>query len=95
MLRVDGGASGNNFIMQFQSDIINVPVIRPVCTESTALGAAHLAGLSSGFWTDVKEIEGLKKIDKVFNPTMTDEERENKIKGWKKAVKYSFSWAKE
>lgn len=95
MLRVDGGASGNNFIMQFQSDIINVPVIRPVCTESTALGAAYLAGLSSGFWTDLKEIEGLKKIDKVFNPTMTDEERENKIKGWKKAVKYSFSWAKE
>ena len=95
MLRVDGGASGNNFIMQFQSDIINVPVIRPVCTESTALGAAYLAGLSSGFWTDLKEIEGLKKIDKVFNPTMTDEERNNKIKGWKKAVKYSFSWAKE
>lgn len=93
VLRVDGGASQNNFIMQFQSDIINVPVVRPICTESSALGAAFLSGLASGFWKDIKDLERLQTPERIFNPSLTNEERTKKINGWEKAVKYSFAWA--
>ncbi|WP_141604347.1 glycerol kinase GlpK [Terrilactibacillus laevilacticus] len=85
-LRVDGGASLNNFLMQFQSDILNVPVERPEINETTALGAAYLAGLSVGFWSDRKEIADQWKIAKSFTATITDTEREQLYTGWQKAV---------
>ncbi len=94
-LRVDGGASANNFLMQFQADMINVPVIRPACVESTALGAAFLAGLATGFWKDKEELLSKIGIDRKFEPSITEEEREKKLKGWNKAVKYAYGWAKE
>lgn len=94
-LRVDGGASANNFLMQFQADMINVPVIRPACVESTALGAAFLAGLATGFWNSKEELMQKIGIDRKFEPSISDEEREKKLKGWNKAVKYAYGWAKE
>ncbi|MEG1805968.1 MAG: glycerol kinase, partial [Clostridia bacterium] len=75
--------------------IINIKVIRPSCVETTALGAAYLAGLAVGYWKDLNDIICNCKIDKEFNPKIDDEERENKIGGWNKAVKHSFGWAKE
>ncbi len=95
-LRVDGGACANNFLMQFQADMLGKPVHRPSNVESTALGAAYLAGLATGFWKDMDEIRNLPDEDgREFAPQMSDEEREEKLKGWHKAVKYSFGWAKE
>lgn len=94
MLNVDGGASQNNFLMQFQSDIINAPVQRPECVETTAMGAAYLAGLATGFWQDLEDVKKNRKIDKVFEPEMSDEKREELLKGWQKAVKCSYGWAK-
>ncbi len=94
-LKVDGGASANNFLMQFQADMIGVPVKRPACVESTALGAAFLAGLAVGFWKDKEELVAKMQIDRTFEPVMEQEEREKKLKGWNKAVKYAYGWAKE
>jgi glycerol kinase len=85
-LRVDGGAVSNNFLMSFQSDILNVPVERPSINETTALGAAYLAGLAVGFWKDQQEIAIQWSIDHSFEPTMIEEVRETLYKGWKKAV---------
>lgn len=85
-LRVDGGAVKNNFLMQFQSDIVAKKVIRPVVTETTALGAAYLAGLGVGVWSSKNEIRGSLAIDRVFSPVMKEEERERKVRMWKKAV---------
>ena len=94
-LKVDGGASANDFLMQFQSDIINAPVKRPSCVETTAMGAAYLAGLAVGYWNSKEDVIKNWAIDKVFSPIMGEDQRERKIKGWNKAVKYSFGWAKE
>lgn len=94
-LRVDGGASANNFLMQFQADMINVPVIRPACVESTALGAAFLAGLSTGFWSSREELLSKNVIDRKFDPEISEEERAAKLKGWNKAVRYAYGWARE
>ena len=94
-LKVDGGASANDFLMQFQSDIINAPVKRPSCVETTAMGAAYLAGLAVGYWNSKEDVIKNWAVDKIFSPIMGEEERERKIKGWNKAVKYSFGWAKE
>ena len=94
-LRVDGGASANDFLMQFQADMIGVPVIRPSCVESTALGAAFLAGLAVGFWKNTDELEAKTGIDRKFEPTMSEEERAVKLKGWNKAVKYAYGWARD
>lgn len=94
-LKADGGASANDFLMQFQSDIINAPVKRPSCVETTAMGAAYLAGLAVGYWNSKEDVIKNWAIDKVFSPIMGEDERERKIKGWNKAVKYSFGWAKE
>ena len=94
-LKVDGGASANDFLMQFQSDIINAPVKRPSCIETTAMGAAYLAGLAVGYWNSKEDVIKNWAIDKVFSPIMGEDQRERKIKGWNKAVKYSFGWAKE
>ncbi|GAA0317925.1 glycerol kinase GlpK [Bacillus carboniphilus] len=86
-LRVDGGAVKNNFLMQFQSDVLNVPVERPVVNETTALGAAYLAGLAVGYWDSQKDIQTQWQIDQEFTPTMTGDKREELYSGWKKAVK--------
>ena len=94
-LRVDGGASKNNFLLQFQSDILNVNIHRPKIVETTALGAAYLAGLAVGYWGSKEDVIKNWAIDKVFTPAMDGEDREEKIKGWNKAVKCSFGWAKE
>ncbi|MDY3248931.1 MAG: glycerol kinase GlpK, partial [Candidatus Choladocola sp.] len=94
-LKVDGGASANNFLMQYQADIIHQRVMRPACIETTAMGAAYLAGLAVGFWSGTEEIRENWKTDRVFHPVMEREEREKRLRGWKKAVRYSFDWAKE
>lgn len=86
-LRVDGGAVANNFLMQFQSDLLNVSVERPVINETTALGAAYLAGLAVGFWKSKEEISAYWKLDRQFTPDMEEEERTGLYSGWKKAVK--------
>ncbi|WP_019537220.1 glycerol kinase GlpK [Paenibacillus ginsengihumi] len=85
-LRVDGGAVKNNFLMQFQSDILNVPVDRPVINETTALGAAYLAGLAIGYWTDQSDIIKQWKINRTFVPAMDDARRRKLYEGWRKAV---------
>ena len=94
-LKVDGGACANNFLMQFQADIIGEPVHRPECVETTATGAAYLAGLAVGYWKDKEEIKENWKLNRVFDPNMDDEVRKKKISGWKKAVNRSLSWDKE
>lgn len=93
-LKVDGGASANDFLMQTQADIVNVPVIRPKCVETTALGAAYLAGLAVGYWTDREDVRKNWASDCVFEPSIDSNEREARMKGWKKAVKYAYGWAK-
>ncbi len=94
-LKVDGGASANNFLMQFQADILDAPVNRPACVESTAMGAAYLAGLAVGYWSSKEDVVKNQQLDRVFTPNMTKEDRVAKRKGWNKAVKYAFGWAKE
>jgi glycerol kinase len=94
-LRVDGGASANDFLMQFQADILNKPVQRPASVESTALGAAYLAGLAVGFWKSTDDVTTNETKVKSFCPSMEEEERLAKRKGWNKAVKYSYGWAKQ
>ena len=93
-LKVDGGACKNNFLMQFQSDIINAPVHRPVCVETTAMGASYLAGLAVGFWASKDDVIKNWAIDREFKPEMTDADRDAKIKGWKQAVNATRNWAK-
>ena len=95
VLNVDGGASVNNFLMQTQADLCNVPVERPKCVETTAIGVAYLAGLAVGFWNGIDDIKKSRSIDRTFTPNLSDEIREEKIRMWKKAVKYAFGWAKE
>lgn len=94
-LKVDGGASANNFLMQFQADILNCDVIRPQCIETTALGAAYLAGLAVGYWKDKQEIKENWALGKEFKPQMSGDVRLILVKGWKKAVKCALMWAQE
>ncbi|HYF82291.1 MAG TPA: glycerol kinase GlpK [Clostridia bacterium] len=91
-LKVDGGAVANNFLMQFQSDILGVPIYRPEVTETTALGAAYLAGLAVGFWSNKDEIAEKWNVDKVFNPSMDKSVSEKKYSGWRKAVSRALKW---
>ena len=91
-LKVDGGACANNFLMQFQSDIIQVPVQRPVCIETTALGAAYLAGLAVGYWSSKEEVMENWAISRTFNPQMSPESSQALTKGWDKAVGRSLKW---
>lgn len=93
-LRVDGGASKNNFLMQFQADILNVPVERPKVNETTALGAAYLAGLAVGYWESMEQIESQWQLDRKFVPNMDEKEREELYKGWRKAVERAKGWLK-
>ena len=91
-LKVDGGAVRDNFLMQFQSDILGVPVVRPQVIETTALGAAYLSGLAVGYWKDKEEIAQKWKVDKEFSPNMDEKIKEKLYKGWKKAVSRSLNW---
>jgi glycerol kinase len=91
-LRVDGGAVKNNFLMEFQSDLLNVPVERPTVNETTALGAAYLAGLAVGFWENQEEISKQWAVDHKFSPDMGDDERAKLYDGWKKAVKAAMAF---
>ncbi len=91
-LRVDGGAVRNDFLMQFQADILDVPVQRPVVTETTALGAAYLAGLAVGYWSSQAEIAAQWALEKTFEPQMPSTERDALYAGWKRAVERAKGW---
>ena len=93
-LRVDGGATKSDFLMQFQADILGIPVERPSVTEMAARGAGYLAGLGVGFWKSKEEIEGHWKLDRVFEPHMSEAQRESLYAGWKKAVQRSLGWTR-
>ena len=94
-LKVDGGASNNNFLMQFQSDILGVDVLRPQCVETTALGAAYLAGIAVGYWEDIEDVRANWVLSRTFHADMTDEKRRHLLKGWKKAVGRAFEWVED
>ena len=91
-LRVDGGAAKNDFLMQFQADILGIPVVRPANTETTSAGAAFLAGLAAGFWAGVDELGALWKREKTFEPVMSQPERERLVNGWRRAVERARAW---
>jgi glycerol kinase len=91
-LKVDGGAIKNNFLLQFQCDLLNVPVSRPVVTELTALGTAYLAGLAVGYWKNQEELLDKWALDRRFTPNMDEAHRALIYKGWKKAVQRSLKW---
>ena len=94
-LKVDGGACANDFLMQFQADILETDIVRPECIETTALGAAYLAGLAVGVWRDPEEVLQNWEIDRIFQPEITAEERQRRIAGWNRAVQCSRNWARE
>ena len=94
-LKVDGGASANNFLMQAQADVSQAPVLRPNCVETTAMGAAYLAGLAVGYWKDKEDVKKNWTIDRIFQPQIAKETRQKMLSGWKKAVRYAHGWAKE
>ena len=94
-MRVDGGAVRNDFLMQFQADILGKGVIRPAVLETTALGAAYLAGLAVDYWRSLDEIERLWRAERIFKPHMPPETRERLYRGWRAAVRRAMGWAKE
>ena len=94
-LKVDGGASANNLLMQMQADISGAPVERPVCVETTAMGAAYLAGLATGYWASKEDVIKNWACDRTFQPEISADLRQKKVHQWKKAVTYAFDWAKE
>ena len=92
-LRVDGGASANDFLLTLQADLLNAAVHRPVCIETTALGAAYLAGLAIGYWKDKQEIRDNWQLDREFTPVIEEEQRAAMLAGWKRAVNAALAWA--
>ncbi len=92
-LRVDGGATKSEFLMQFQADILGIPIERPKITEMTALGAAYLAGLGVGFWNSLEELEKQWEVEKIYIPSMDEQKRKELYAGWQKAVERSLKWA--
>ena len=94
-LKVDGGAAANNYLVQTQADISGAPVLRPKCVETTAMGAAYLAGLAVGYWKDQAEIRRNWAVDRRFEPEIEEAQREKRVNGWKKAVKCTMGWAKD
>ena len=94
-LRVDGGAANNDLLMQFQADLLGVPVVRPQVTETTALGAAYLAGLAVGFWQDVAELTALWQTERRFEPNMAEDERATLFAHWRRAIERTLGWTKE
>ena len=95
MLKVDGGASANNYLLQAQADISGAPVERPCCVETTALGAAYLAGLAVGYWNSPEDVLQNREVDRVFMAHISEEERRRRIRGWNKAVRCAYGWARE
>ena len=93
-LKVDGGASANNYLVQTQSDICGAPVLRPECVETTAMGAAYLAGLAVGYWTSTEDVQKNWAVDRQFAPVISVEDRQQRVQGWKKAVARTVGWAK-
>jgi glycerol kinase len=91
-LKVDGGACRNNFLMQFQADILGVEVLRPKVVDTTARGAAFLAGLATGFWRDRQELLNTFELDRTFSPSISPDTRDKLYKGWKKAVERVKDW---
>ncbi|MCI9603363.1 MAG: glycerol kinase GlpK [Ruminococcus sp.] len=94
-LKVDGGASANDFLMQTQADLSSAPVNRPRCVETTAMGAAYLAGLAAGYWKDIEDVKQNWATDKIFVPAIDSEKREQMLEGWKRAVACSYGWARK
>ena len=94
-LKVDGGASANNFLMQTQADFIQAPVKRPSCVETTAMGAAYLAGLAVGYWKNQEEVKENQETDRIFTPELDEKTRRTMVRGWEKAVRYAYGWARE
>ena len=94
-LKVDGGASANDFLMQTQADLSSAPVNRPRCVETTAMGAAYLAGLAAGYWKDIEDVKKNWATDKIFVPAIDSEKREQMLEGWKRAVACSYGWARK
>ncbi len=92
---MDGGASANNFLMQTQANITNIPVQRPICVETTAMGAAYLAGLAVGYWSGKDELLANRRLESRFVPDIDEAKREKMIAGWRKAVRCSYGWAKD
>ena len=95
ILKVDGGASANNYLLQAQADISGAPVERPCCVETTALGAAYLAGLAVGYWNSPEDVLQNREVDRVFMAHISEEERRRRIRGWNKAVRCAYGWARE
>jgi len=95
VLRTDGGMVANELLMQFQSDILNRPVVRPAVNETTALGAAYAAGLAVGFFKDIDELRANWAVDRTWNPKMDAARRDNLYRMWKKAVTRSFDWEED
>ena len=93
-LKADGGAAANSYLLQTQADINGAPVLRPRCVETTAMGAAYLAGLAVGFWKDLDEITAIWAVDREFAPQISQESRADRIRGWKKAVVAAQAWSK-
>ena len=94
-LKVDGGACANDFLMQFQADILDTDIVRPECIETTALGAAYLAGLAVGYWESLEDIRQNWKVSRVFQSQMAGEQREQLLKGWKRAVRCAVAWGED
>ena len=95
VIKVDGGASANNYLMQTQADLARMPVERPRCVETTATGAAYLAGLAVGYWKNKEELIANRQVDRIFLPELPEQEREKRVRGWRRAVRCSAGWAKE
>lgn len=95
MLKVDGGASANNYLLQAQADISGAPVERPCCVETTALGAAYLAGLAVGYWNSPEDVLQNREVDRVFTAQISEEDRARRIRGWNKAVRCAYGWARD
>ena len=94
-LKVDGGASANNYLMQTMADVSDVPVQRPACVETTALGAAYLAGLAVGYWNSAEDVRQNWSVDRTFVPQTSPEERKKRVRGWNRAVRCAYNWARE
>jgi glycerol kinase len=91
-LRVDGGAAANNLLMQFQADILGAPVVRPKVTETTALGAAYLAGLAVGYWRSTDDVKANWEVERKFEPNMSDKDRDHRRSRWDEALKRACDW---
>jgi glycerol kinase len=95
MLKVDGGAVDNGFLMQFQADILGIPIIKPHVKEITSLGAAYSAGLATGFWESLDELKKNWRAEKTYEPTWSIEQRDEHYRNWKRAVEKAMGWMRE